>query len=88
MNFLLPKRHYNALGGDSRDEPTKTMNLTGTWDMPVLLVRNASGFAYEETEFRDVPMWLLEGHQRYRYLRALAARGKAAQHHEVLVLSA
>lgn len=69
-------------------EPMKTMNHTGTWNMPVLLVRSPSGLLYREIEFSDFSMWVLEGHQRHRYLRALAARRQAAEHHEALVLSA
>jgi hypothetical protein len=68
-------------------EPERTMVATGTWGTPVLLIRSASGFSYGKTEFPDRSLWLLEGHRRQRYLRALAAHGGAADDHDVLVLT-
>jgi len=68
-------------------EPALTMNTTGTWNMPVLVVESDHGFVYNREQFPDAHFWLIEGHQRQRYLRALAYKGKAAPEHEVLILA-
>ncbi len=68
-------------------EPALSINKTGTWNIPVLLLENAGGFAYFTQLFTSVKLWLLEGHQRLRYLRALRSLGKqVAEEHDVLVL--
>ena len=63
------------------------MTTKGTWDMPVLLVRSSSGFVHNNIEVPQFSLWLLEGHRRHDYLRALAAKRLAAESHEVLVLT-
>ena len=69
-------------------EPAKTMNATGSWNMPILLFQNAGGFAYDDRRTSDAHLWLLEGHLRMRYLRALVNTGRSvAAEHEVLVLT-
>lgn len=67
-------------------EPVVTMNRTGTWDFPVLLIESEDGFIYHGNEY-SYRFWLLEGHLRMRYLAPLAAKGQAAAAHAVLVLS-
>lgn len=68
-------------------EPAITMNATGTWNIPALLVEHEQGFAYDEQQFPNRRLWLIEGHQRLRYLRALTNSGRgAAVAHDVLVL--
>ena len=78
-------RRFNSLSKPF--EPAKTMNATGSWDIPIVLFESADGFAYDDRPVRDDPLWLLEGHLRMRYLRALVNTGHpVAAEHEVLVL--
>jgi hypothetical protein len=67
-------------------EPWKTMNRIGSWMTPALLVRSPSGFAFNDIELPQFSLWLLEGHRRRDYLRALEAKHLAAESHDVLVL--
>jgi hypothetical protein len=67
-------------------EPMRTMNATGTWDMPILVLRSEDGFAYDDDVYPDARLWLVEGHQRLRYLRALAHKKRSAVDHHVLLL--
>jgi hypothetical protein len=68
-------------------EPRSTMDATGTWNIPPVILASPSGFLTPEGERPDLRFWLVEGHQRRRYLHALAHRGEAAAEHEVFVLS-
>ena len=70
----------------SRYEPMFSMNSTGTWNMPLLVLHSLDGFAYHEQTFVSSQYWLIEGHQRFRYLRAMASCGSPADEHEVLVI--
>lgn len=67
-------------------EPMLSMNSTGTWNMPLLVHHSPDGFIYLDRLFESWHYWLIEGHQRLRYLRALAHSGAPAGEHEVLVL--
>lgn len=67
-------------------EPFRSMNLQGTWNFPILAVRSHDGFEFWESAYRS-PRWLVEGHQRLRYLKVLASRGAAAEAHAVFELS-
>jgi hypothetical protein len=71
----------------AKHEPMRSMNANGTWNMPVLVMRSSDGFVYHDKVFANFRHWLLEGHQRMRYLRALAHRGAPAEEHDVLVLA-
>lgn len=68
-------------------EPAKTMNATGTWNIPIIVAESDQGFRYEDRRYPRRRFWLLEGHQRRRYLRAIDQRGAAADEHEVFVLT-
>jgi len=50
--------------GSAALEPALTMNATGTWNMPVLVVESRDGFVYRQKQFPDARLWLIEGHQR------------------------
>lgn len=69
-------------------EPGATMDRTGTWDMPMLILEHLHGFLGPKGSRSDARYWLIEGHQRFRYLNALAHFQKPlAQSHAVLILS-
>lgn len=68
-------------------EPALTMNRTGTWNFPVLLIQSDDGFICYGNTFTSQSHWLIEGHLRMRYLAALAACGKPATQHEVIVVT-
>ena len=63
------------------------MDATGTWNIPPVIVESPGGFLTQTGERRDLRHWLVEGHQRRRYLHALAHRGEGAADHDVFVLS-
>jgi hypothetical protein len=76
----------NQWGG----HPTSlAMNATGTWDYPLLILETPTGIIdYGDMPSRpDVKFLLIEGHSRFRYLNALAARSADAKEHEVFVLT-
>jgi hypothetical protein len=68
-------------------EPARTMNRTGTWNIPIVVVRSDDGFSRGDDSFFAAKLWLIEGHQRLRYLRVLAVRRFARSVHEVIVLT-
>jgi hypothetical protein len=68
-------------------EPSITMERTGSWNIPILVLHSPSGFAIEKGPRPDVHYWLIEGHKRIRYLNALAHCGKPADSHLLYVLS-
>lgn len=61
------------------------MNESGTWNVPILVLRSLDGFVLHGREY-NTPLWLLEGHQRLRYLKVLAARDLVADQHEIIEL--
>jgi len=68
-------------------EPTLTMNKTGSWNLPVLVLYSPSGFHTTRGVREDIKYWLIEGHKRIRYLNALNYYGKGESNHSVYVLS-
>ncbi|MER9864494.1 hypothetical protein [Mesorhizobium sp. M0185] len=75
---------FNEFGGIP---PAPVMNATGTWDYPILVLETPSGVQTYARELPDVRYLLVEGHNRYRYLNALAAKGRLSAHHSVFVLN-
>jgi hypothetical protein len=73
-------------GGLGNLEPMKSMNRSGTWELPILVIRSEDGFEVEGHQYSS-PTWLIEGHQRMRYLKVLANRSTAAGSHALLELS-
>jgi len=69
-------------------EPAATMNATGSWNIPIVVLESPAGFAYGDRATPDVRLWLIEGHLRFRYLRALVSTGRpVAREHDVLLLT-
>ncbi|TIU42472.1 MAG: hypothetical protein E5W28_01095 [Mesorhizobium sp.] len=75
---------FNEFGGIP---PAPVMNATGTWDYPILVLETPSGVQTYTGELPEVRCLLIEGHNRYRYLNALAAKGRVSAHHTVFVLT-
>lgn len=75
---------FNRLGAGH--EPARTMNSTGTWDYPILILGSPDGFAMGSDPFPNRRFWLVEGHLRFRHLRAMSVLKLAAHEHEVLVI--
>ena len=71
--------HYKDINHEAyavgRQEPFKTLNASGTWKTPILLVHSPTGFVSGDRPLPEFRLWLLEGHRRLDYLRALAPRG-------------
>lgn len=81
-----PEFNYETFHGKPF-EPGKTMDATGTWNIPLVVLEAPDGVLTAEGERPDLRFWLFEGHQRRRYLHAVAQRGEAAAEHDVFVLS-
>ena len=81
-----PDHNHRVFHG-KRYEPGRTMDATGTWNIPPVTLESPGGLLTNEGERPDLRFWLVEGHQRRRYLHALAHRGEGAAAHEVFVLS-
>lgn len=67
-------------------EPSRTMDITGTWNIPILVLHSPSGFIFEKGPRPDVRYWLIEGHKRIRYLNALVHHGKPSATHFLYLL--
>ena len=52
-----------------------SVNATGTWNMPLLVLHSPDGFVYLDQPFLEWHYWLIEGHRSLRYLRDLAHCG-------------
>ena len=72
-------------------EPGLSMDATGTWNIPPVFLESPTGFLTDFGEKPETRYWLIEGHQRRRYLHALACKGEGAgkpgSRHQVFVLS-
>ena len=68
-------------------EPGRTMDSTGTWNIPTVVLASLAEFLTPEGERPGLRFWLVEGHQRRCYLHALAHRSDEATAHDVFVLS-
>lgn len=67
-------------------EPARTMGATGTWNIPVVLLRSSDGFELRGRPIPEHHLWLIEGHRRLRYLSALSQVERAANAHDAYVL--
>jgi hypothetical protein len=65
----------------------RTMIERGAWDYPLLVMATPQGFKDWAGRHPRRRSCLIEGHQRFRFLNALAQRGEAAPHYDVLVLA-
>ena len=60
----------------------------GTWNTPIVLLRNEAGrFAFPYGRPLKSPYHLLEGHRRLSFLNGLRSIGKASPSHEVWVVT-
>ena len=84
---LKPAFDYDVFHGKFF-EPGRTMDRTGTWNYPIVVLLTPNGVKTTRRLFAQVRYCLIEGHQRVRYLNALSARGKCAAEHCVFLLSA
>lgn len=85
-----PEFNYDVFHGKAR-EPGRTMDATGTWNIPPIVLESPDGLLTDMGERPDARYWLTEGHQRRRYLHALAVPneggGRPGMVHEVFLLS-
>jgi hypothetical protein len=84
---LQPNLDYEVLHG-RQSEPALTMDASGTWNYPIVILHTPAGVVNTDEVRPDVRYCLIEGHQRVRYLNALNARGQCAEEHKVFILSA
>lgn len=85
---LDPEHDYKVFNAYGETPTAAPMNAKGTWDYPLLTLETPSGVRTHGGELPHVRYLLIEGHSRYRYLNALAVRGRAAAQHEVFILTA
>ncbi|TDH62127.1 hypothetical protein E2C06_13190 [Dankookia rubra] len=85
-----PEFNYEVFHGKGF-EPGRTMDATGTWNIPPVILEAPGGLLTNMGERPEAHYWLIEGHQRRRYLHALAWRdeggGRPGAMHEVFLLS-
>lgn len=63
-----------------QSEPFASMDATGTWNIPPVVLATPTGVRTEKGDFPDARYWLIEGHVRRRYLGALASSGEGGGH--------
>ncbi|PSJ56629.1 hypothetical protein C7I85_24015 [Mesorhizobium soli] len=71
----------------AKSPPVSVMNQTGTWDYPILTLETPQGIRAHRAALPEKRFLLIEGHSRYRYLNALAARGQTGASHELFIMS-
>jgi|SRR5712671_585036 len=69
-------------------EPHKSLAATGTWNYPILVIETPEGVRTEGEHIKDVRFCLIEGHTRFRFLKAWEeGRAFTAEQHEIFVLN-
>lgn len=70
-------------------EPGRTMDATGTWNIPPVILEAPSGLLTDEGARPEARYRLIEGHQRRCYLHALTSHreGRPGATHEVFLLT-
>jgi hypothetical protein len=86
FGMLQPAFDYEVFHG-KYFEPARSMDQTGTWNYPIMVLSTPNGVKTTRGVFAQVRYCLIEGHQRVRYLNALSARGECAGEHCVFLLS-
>ncbi len=85
-----PDFNYAVFHGKNR-EPGRTMDATGTWNIPPVILAAPGGLLTDEGPRPEAHYRIIEGPQRRRYLHALASRrergGRPGAVHEVFLLS-
>jgi len=84
---LSPAFDYRCFH-DKEYEPGLTMDATGTWNYPIVVLQTPDGIRTESGRVNSAIRYcLIEGHQRVRYLNALTFHGAAAAEHCLFVLN-
>lgn len=83
---LNHKFDYETFNGKDF-EPGLTMDRIGTWNIPIIILESPLGFITRRGKRHDLRYWLIEGHQRMRYLNALYHRNACAEKHFVYILN-
>jgi hypothetical protein len=87
---LNPGFDRNVFERGTLGEPLPTAKAfleRGTWDYPIVVLRTPNGFAGFTRVSQNIRLVLVEGHQRHRYLNALAFfRAAPPGPHRVFVL--
>jgi hypothetical protein len=68
-------------------EPGLTMDRTGTWNYPIIILETPDGVKTLSAVDPGVRYCLIEGHQRFRYLNALSFRNESAAEHALFILT-
>lgn len=68
-------------------EPGKSMDSTGTWNYPIVVLKVCGPSQTRTGLHDDIRFWLIEGHQRIRYLSALHARQECSASHELFLVT-
>lgn len=76
---------FHQQGGKSRHRTAVALD-SGAWDYAPIVLATEQGFISTQGNYVNRPFLLVEGHQRRRYLNALASRGKALKRQRVFVL--
>jgi hypothetical protein len=82
---LQPSFDYDQFHG-KHFEPGLTMDRTRTWNYPIVILETPNGVRTKTCLRPEVRYCLIEGHQRFRYLNALAARCECAREHLLFIL--
>jgi hypothetical protein len=83
---LQPEFDYKTFHGKAV-EPALTMDRTGSWNYPIVILETPDGVRTSSTVLPNVTHCLIEGHQRVRYLNALRSRGECADKHLLFILT-
>ena len=67
-------------------EPKETMERTGTWNIPPIILANAPGFLELDGTLVKQKHCLIEGHNRFRYLNYMNSRGRGDTKHFVWII--
>jgi hypothetical protein len=83
---LAPEEDFVEFSNGT-SEPWKSLNEIGTWNYPIIVLETPEGVIAEGKHLPDVRFCLIEGHQRYRFLKAWQGRAHTAAEHSVFVLT-
>jgi hypothetical protein len=72
---------------ESEREPRYTLDKTGTWNIPIVVLHSEDGFITFRGKRQDIHYWLIEGHKRIRYLNVLRYFHQNNQIHRIYILS-
>lgn len=84
--YCSPSWDYDILR-EKGGEPLETMEKTGTWNIPIVVLYSEKGFETFQGARSDICYWLIEGHKRIRCLNAMIHHGQVARSHQLYILS-